>query len=328
MLVKMKLVLSVFVLIFSAIFVVRTVNLDDFAARFYAARYDSSNQGWSGINVVDELLNLFFQYRAAYTINSRYLATIPDEGSVAWLLEALTKVRAMVVAQDIVPHAPIPSADVVVGVGYCDHVNAIAARSIASFVDEAEVFAIENHTIGRVILPGEAGWVYFDIWKDFVTLFRKDFGKPLQLLVSRRVAYNGSEKEIESLIQLYNRSVDFGHTLSRLYSKFLAQLVYRVWKKIRPSEFVPTYPVQEIALVNQSSIEQPMDWVPYNLSDIIPDREAGILYFQARFAIFAGNISKAKGLLTHLREDARSDPYGQKFENLTKAFLQGLDVLI
>ncbi len=81
----------------------------------------------------------------------------------------LREVKEVVLTQCDIPHRPLLNTGLLLGIGYCDQVNSMAAIILARFFRKAQLLYVYDaknsspHTIGRV-LTRDFQWYYFDIW--------------------------------------------------------------------------------------------------------------------------------------------------------------------
>jgi hypothetical protein len=111
---------------------------------------------------------------------------------VARIDYALRRVQLRVLTQMQVPHRASVWPTLVSGLGWCDQVNAVAARVLAHSFAHAQIYAlydaekhISPHTIGRVWSEQRHEWLYFDAFWDRPVVFHHTAdGKPEILNVS------------------------------------------------------------------------------------------------------------------------------------------------
>ncbi|HUO84634.1 MAG TPA: hypothetical protein VM534_05915 [Thermoanaerobaculia bacterium] len=166
----------------------------------------------------------------------------PTNGDdVERLLTEVGPLQRLFVSPDVVGASVSGSPAILRGVGYCDQINALAAHRLARSFPRAQAWALENpdtgispHTIGRVWSGERNEWLYFDIFFDGVTVFRREGGRTEYLRRGSLLADPTASADRYPLEEWYGRMVDPGRVLVEYAPSFGGDL----WLK-RSSKFSP-----------------------------------------------------------------------------------------
>jgi hypothetical protein len=282
------------------------------SSRFYDSEHTASSR-----KGLEYLVNLYIQYNISDLFRARVLDEIPPKlSNIKWMLRALTEIKLRMFSQQDLLHKPAPISDFLLGVGWCDQINAAAARVLSTYFDEAEVYALadqngqSNHTIGRVLDRRRGSWLYFDIWGSNIVIFEKNFGLPVHVLALRSIDVDVGtpQTSASSLERLYRQQVFNGWTLSTVKPSFWQQVAAKSLNQIaRPrAASNSTYPLMSVQ--EHSVVETPLEAPPNSINTIVPDGQLGEAFFKARIALLCGHSNVALRMFDQLLKSLRSSP--------------------
>jgi hypothetical protein len=130
-------------------------------------------------SLLSKSISMYYEYALAGNI-ANDVAGRGIRDDVARIDYAVRRVQLRVLTQMQVSHRATAWPTLVSGLGWCDQVNAVAARVLAHSFAHAQLYAlydpgkhISPHTIGRVWSDQRHEWLYFDAFWDRPIVFHR-----------------------------------------------------------------------------------------------------------------------------------------------------------
>ena len=213
------------------------------------------------------------------------------------LVYSLSSLKDLLINQGEVFHPPSIRPTFLSGLGWCDQLNGVAGKMLASRFSISQTYGLYDpktgrspHTIGRVWSQEYGGWLWFDIFYDEIFVFQREAGvikilarvRPLQS--SRAPPPN--DQDLENLYQM----IEQGWVLNDYAGSFGGLLVKKIRQALLNRTLVSLVPVAPIfATAPDTTIDNSL---PKKLSQPggAPDADKKFrsLYLKARLPISLG----------------------------------------